>query len=172
MKNFIQFAILLLALTSCYSVETNSTYNQGFTWGRSTSKPVYLTFKRAKELPFYFLLNRNSREVDYKLIVRWKSPRKGDLLFNGLETTLKFLIDNEKIFTYKPIKRPRIVAYDLNSRGHEEEATFSISSEEFMKIAYAKSVSAELSGRNNSSIGYFSRRNTIRAFREFAENSH
>ena len=172
MKYFVQFAVLSLVLTGCYSVETSSTYNQGFTWGRSNSKPVYLTFEKAKELPFYFLLNRDSKQVDYKLIVRWKSPRKGDLLFNGFETTLKFLIDNEKILTYKPIKRPRVVAYDLNSRGHEEEATFSINREDFIKIAYAKSVSAELSGRYNTSIGYFSRRNTIRAFREFAENSH
>ena len=172
MKYFVQFAFLSLILTGCYSVETTSTYNHSFTWGRSSSKPVYLMFKKAKELPFYFMLNRNSKEVDYKLIVRWKSPRKGNLLFNGLETTLKFFIDNEKILTYRPIKRPRVVAYDLNSRGHEEEATFSINREEFMEIAYAKSVSVELSGRHNTSVGYFSRRNTIRAFREFAENSH
>ena len=172
MRYFVQFVVLSLILTGCYSAETSSTYNQGFTWGRSSSKPIYLSFRRAKELPFYFMLNRDSKEVDYKLIVRWKSPRKGDLLFNGFETTLKFLIDKEKILTYKPIKRPRVVAYDLNSRGHEEEATFSINREDFMKIAYAKSVSAELSGRFNTSIGHFSRRNTIRAFREFAENSH
>jgi hypothetical protein len=104
--------------------------------------------------------------------VRWKSPRKGDLLFNGFATTLKFLVNNETIYTYTPIKRPKIVAYDLNSRGHEEEAVFSIGREEFIKIAYAKSVNAELTGRRNTMIGVFSRRNTIRAFREFAENSH
>jgi hypothetical protein len=118
------------------------------------------------------MLNRDSKENDFKLIVRWKSPRKGDLLFNGFDTTLKFLIDNQKIFTYSPIKRPRIVAYDLNSRGHEEEAEFSINREEFIKIAYAKSVRAELTGRRDTMIGVFSRRNTLRAFREFAENSH
>ena len=104
----------------------------------------------------YFLLNRDSKEVDYKFIVRWKSPRKGDLLFNGFKTTLKFLIDNEKILTYKPIKRSRVPAYDLNSRVHEEEANFSINREDFIKIAYTKSVSAELSGRYNTSIDYFS----------------
>ncbi len=172
MKNLIIFTIVALTLSGCYSAETSSTYNQGFTWGRSASKPIYLTFKAAKTTPFYFMLNRDSKEVDYKLIVRWKSPRKGDILFNGMNTTLKFLVDNEKILTYSPIKRPRIVAYDLNSRGHEEEATFAINRDDFMKIAYAKSVSAELVGRNNTMIGYFSRRNTIRAFREFAENSH
>ena len=129
-------------------------------------------FKKKGELPFYFMLNRDSKEVDYRLIVRWKSSKKGDLLFNGFKTTLKFLVDNEKIFSYKPVIRPRVVAYNLNSRGHEEEAIFSINREEFMKIAYAKSVSVELLGRNNTSIGYFSRRNTLKAFREFAENSH
>lgn len=172
MKYLIPFAFLSLMLTACYSAETTSTYNFGFTWGRSESKPIYLMFKKKGELPFYFMLNRDSKEVDYRLIVRWKSPKKGDLLFNGFKTTLKFLVDNEKIFSYKPVIRPRVVAYNLNSRGHEEEAIFSINREEFMKIAYAKSVSVELLGRNNTSIGYFSRRNTLKAFREFAENSH
>lgn len=172
MRYLIPFALLSLILTSCYSAETTSTYNSSFTWGRSNSKPIYLMFKKKGELPFYFMLNRDSKEVDYKLIVRWKSPRKGDLLFNGSKTTLKFLVDNEKIYSYQPATRPRVVAYNMNSKGHEEEAIFSINREEFMKIAYAKSVSVELLGRNNTSIGYFSRRNTLKAFREFAENSH
>ena len=172
MKNFIVFITVSLVLSGCYSAETTSTYNQGFTWGRSASKPIYLTFKKAKTTPFYFMLKRDSKEMDYKLVVRWKSPRKGDLLFNGLDTTLKFLINNEQILTYKPIKRPRIVAYDLNILGHEEEAIFSIGCDDFMKIAYAKSVSAELVGRHNTMIGYFTRLNSIRAFREFVENSH
>lgn len=172
MKNLIILVALSITLSSCYPASTNSTYNPNFTWGRSSSKPIYLTFRSAKVTPFYFMLNRDSKENDFKLIVRWKSPRKGDLLFNGFDTTLKFLIDNQKIFTYSPIKRPRIVAYDLNSRGHEEEAEFSINREEFIKIAYAKSVRAELTGRRDTMIGVFSRRNTLRAFREFAENSH
>ena len=92
MKNFIVFITVSLVLSGCYSAETTSTYNQGFTWGRSASKPIYLTFKKAKTTPFYFMLKRDSKEMDYKLVVRWKSPRKGDLLFNGLDTTLKFLI--------------------------------------------------------------------------------
>jgi len=172
MKYLIPFIFLSLILTSCYSAETTSTYNSSFTWGRSGSKPIYLMFKKKGELPFYFMLNRDSKEVDYKLIVRWISHKKGDLLFNGFETTLKFLVDNKYIFSYKPVIRPKVVAYNLNSRGHEEEAIFSINREEFMKIAYAKTVSVELLGRNNTSIGYFSRRNTFKAFREFAQNSH
>ena len=172
MKNLIVLITLSLVLSACYSAETTSTYNQSFTWGRSASKPIYLSFRKTKSLPFYFMLKRDSKEMDYKLTVRWKSPSKGDLLFNGLDTTLKFLVNNEKILTYKPIKRPRIVAYNLNIGGHEEEAVFSISCDDFLKIAYAKSVSAELVGRHNTEIGYFTRRNAIRAFREFAENSH
>ena len=172
MKNLIVLIALSLILSGCYSAETTSTYNQSFTWGRSSSQPIYLSFKKAKSTPFYFMLKRDSKETDYKLIVRWKSARKGDLLFNGLNTTLKFLVNNEKILTYKPIKKTRIVEYNLNIGGHEEEAIFSIGSDYFMMIAYAKSVSAELVGRYNTEIGYVTRRNTIRAFREFAENSH
>ena len=40
-----------------------------------------------------------------------------------------------------------------------------------MKIAYAKDVTVELTGRRNTVMGVFSRRNTIKAFRDFAETS-
>lgn len=172
MKNIITFALLLLSLSACSAVETTSTYNNEFTWGRSHSEPVYLAFRSTKGMPFYFLLKSDSNQDRYSLLVRWKNNRKGNLLFNGMDTTLKFLVNNEKIYTYKPVSRPRIVAYNINSKGHEEEAAFSISREDFRKIAYAKSVDVELIGRNDSLSGYFSRHNTFRAFREFYENSY
>jgi hypothetical protein len=172
MKYLIFFTIIFITMTGCYPSGTTSTYNQEFTWGRSSSKPIYLSFKRSREIPFYFVLNRDSREFDYHIIVRWISPKKGELLFNGMDTTLKFLIDREQILSYKPINRPRIVCYNLDYGAHEEEAIFSVNPQEFMKIAYAESVSVELLGRNNISIGYFSKLNTIKSFKEFAETSY
>jgi hypothetical protein len=118
------------------------------------------------------MLSRDSKKQDYELAVRWTTKKKGNVLFIGYDTTLKFLIDKAQILTFAPIKRPKIVSFNLNSKGSEEEAIFSLSSEEFMKIAYAKSVTVELTGRNNTVVGTFSRRNTIKAFRDFAETSY
>ena len=172
MKKITLFVTLIIALSGCYAIETTSSYNREFTWARSSSKPIYLSFKDTKSTPFYFLLSRDSKEKDYKLAVRWHSPTKGDLLFKGYDTTLKFLVDHSKILTFRPIKRPRIVAYNINSRGHEEEGVFSLSMDEFTEIAYAKSITAEITGRHNTVVGTFTRRNTIKAFREFAESSY
>ncbi len=172
MHKFICFLVISLALSGCYSIETSSSYNRGFTWARSHSKPIYLSFRDTKTTPFYFLLNRDSKQKDYKLVVRWRNSKKGDILYNGLDTTLKFLVDQSKIFTFKPILRPKVVAYNLNSRTHEEEGIFSIGEEEFRAITYAKSVTVELTGRYNTVVGIFNRRNTFKAFKEFIETSY
>lgn len=172
MKNLFLLIAISFVLSGCYSIGTSNNYNSDFTWGKSRSKPIYLSFKDTKSTPFYFMLSRDSKKQDYELAVRWTSNKKGDVLFNSYDTTLKFLVDKAKIFTFAPVKRPKIVSFNLNSRGHEEEAIFSLSSEEFMEIAYAKSVTVELTGRRNTVIGIFSRRNTIKAFRDFAETSH
>jgi hypothetical protein len=172
MKNLSLLIAISFVLSGCYSIGTNNDYNRDFTWGKSRSKPIYLSFKDTKSTPFYFMLSRDSKKQDYELAVRWTTKKKGNVLFNGYDTTLKFLIDKAQILTFAPIKRPKIVSFNLNSKGSEEEAIFSLSSEEFMKIAYAKSVTVELTGRNNTVVGIFSRRNTIKAFRDFAETSY
>jgi hypothetical protein len=172
MNKFISFLIVLVMLSGCYSVNTSSSHNDEFTWGRSHSKPIYLSFADTKAVPFYFLLNRDSKQKDYKLIIRWRNAKKGDPLFNGSETTLKFLIDQSKILTFKPVSLPKVVAYDINSRTHEEEAIFSISEEEFRAITYAKSVTIELAGRRHTVMGTFNRRNTFKGFKDFIETSY
>lgn len=172
MNKFVSFVVVLLMLSGCYAIGTSSSYNSGFTWARSHSKPIYLSFKDTKTTPFYFLLNRDSKQKDYKLIVRWRNSKKGDILYNGFDTTLKFLIDKSKILTFKPIARPKVVAYNLNSRTHEEDGIFSIGEEEFREITYAKSVTVELTGRHNTVVGTFNRRNTFKAFKEFIETSY
>ena len=61
------------------------------------------------------MLSRDSKKQDYELAVRWTSNKKGDVLFNSYDTTLKFLVDKAKIFTFAPVKRPKIVSFNLNS---------------------------------------------------------
>lgn len=164
--------ILLILLGGCYSVRTNNDYNKDFTFAHSQSEPIYLSFKDTKNAPYYFILSRDSNQKDYKLRVRWCSNKKNDLLFNGYESTIKFLIDRQKIMRFKPIRRPKLIALDLNNNGHEEEATFSLSIDEFFTLAYAKSVDVELTGRYHTVTAYFNQRNTLKAFQNFAENSH
>lgn len=172
LRSILLFIIIATSFCGCYPVETNNSYNYNFTWAQSSSKPIYLSFRDTKGTSFYFFLSRDSLDQDYKLRVRWKSMRKGDILFNGLNTTLKFLVNHERLLTLQPIARPKIVAYDLNSSGHEEEGIFSLKPEEFAQIAYAKNVTVELTGRNNSVMGTFNRRNTLKGFQDFAKNSH
>ncbi len=171
MTRFLVF-VLLFILSGCYSVETSSTHDREFSWGRSHSKPIYLSFKDTKTTPFYFMLSRDSKESDYKLLVRWKNSRKGDKLFNGYDTTLKFLVDKVKIYTFKPSVRPKIMSYNFNSTTHEEEGIFSISEEVFRESTYAKTVSVELNGRYNTVMADFNKRNTFKAFKEFLEKSY
>ena len=172
MHKFISFVVVLLMLQGCYSIGTTSTHNEEFSWGRSRSKPIYLSFNDTKTRPFYFLLSHDSKQKDYKLIIHWSNAKRGDVLFNGLSTQLKFLVDHSKIFTLQPTELPKVVSYNLNSHTHEEEAIFSISEEEMRAITYAKAVSVDLMGRNNTVIGVFNHRHTFKAFKEFMEQSY
>lgn len=175
MQNINKFLLVVFAstvLSSCYSIETSSRYNKNLTWAHSESKPIYLTFEKTKDSTFYFLLSRDTNRDDYGLRVRWRGSKKSDVLFNGYDSTLKVLIDNEKILSFNPVKKPRIVAYNINSNAREEEAVFSLTRDEIYTIAYAKDVAVELTGRYKTVNGYFNRRNTFKAFREFVESSH
>lgn len=172
MYNIISFVIILFALLACHPIETSSTHNNELTWGRSRSKPIYLSFRDTKTRPFYFLLNHDSKQKDYKLTVHWNNAKKGDILFNGLNTRLKFLVDNSKILTFTPIELPKIVSYNLNSYTHEEEAIFSISEEELRKIAFARDVTVEVIGRYNTVVGTFNSRHTFKAFKDFVQSSY
>jgi hypothetical protein len=171
-NNLLPLLFTLLILSGCYSIETSSHYNKDLTRASSESKPIYLSFKETRDTYFYFLLSRDTNHDDYKLRVRWYSSKKSDVLFNGYDSTLKFLIDNEKILSFNPIKKPKIVAYNINSNGREEEGVFSLTRDEFYAIAYSREVSVELNGKNKIASGYFNRRNSFKAFREFIENSH
>ena len=118
------------------------------------------------------MLRRDSTKDYYELTVRWNNARRGDILFNGPQTTLKFLIDNAKIYSFSPALPPRVKAYNINDNTHEEEGVFILNPEQFREIAYAKAVAVELNGRNNIVYGSFNYRNTFRSFKDFFENSH
>jgi hypothetical protein len=172
MKKITLFALVLFALCACSEIGTTNVYNKNLTMAKSTSKPIYLSFSDNKNSSFYFLLSRDTKFKDYQLHVRWHSPQRGELVFNDTASTLKFLIDGTKILTFHPMKRPKIVAYNLDKSGHEEEGIFLLTEEELRQITYSKDVTAELTGKYVTVVGKFNRRNTMKAFRDFMENSH
>lgn len=171
MQKIIFSIILTLSISGCYSIETNTNYNRKNTWAHAESKPIHVKLQNGKHTPFYFLLSRNSNNMDYKLTVRWKNAGHGDILFNGFDTTLKFLIDKTKFITLHPVSRPKVIAFNLNNRTHEEEGIFILTPEQFKQLAFAKYVSIELTGRGNTVYAAFNLYHTSRAFKDFFENS-
>ena len=173
-KNFkILFFLLALTLISgCYPIDTVSIFDDNIDYAESYSRPIYLTFRDNKNSSFYFVLNKESEDPHYTLIVKWKNPNKSDLLFDGERTSLKFMVDRKNVYTFHPVRKTKVVAYDINSGGKEEEGMFEIPHDVFRKIAYAKYVSVQLKGRSKAVIGEFNRFNTKKAFRDFYEKSY
>lgn len=162
--------ILFPLLAGCYPIYTDSIYHDD-EFAEYKSEPVYLSFRDNKDASYYFLLSKDSDSDNFRIIVRWKNKNKSTLLFDGERTTLTFLVDRQKIYKYHPAMKTKIVMYDINVNGHEEEAVFDIPNDIFRQIAYAKYVTVELKGRSKTVIGEFNRLNTHKAFRDFYQNS-
>ena len=170
----IAILLVLVALSGCKQAsKVPSSYNREFTYTHSQSQPIHLKIRnpQSKKIPFYFLLSSNSKTQDYKLTIRWKSPSK-KLLFNGYDSTVTFFIDQSEFITLKPISIPTIISYNMNSLGHTEEGVFLLTQEDFLKIISAKSsVSVELSGRDHIAYGEFNKTDTMRGFKNFADQN-
>ena len=159
---------MIFCLSGCYSVETSTVYNKSLTQGHSSSEPIYLSFADNKKAPFHFILKHEVASNNYLLYVRWSSPNK-DLLFNGTDSTLKFLVNKFEIIDLQPIKMPKIIAYNIENKSHMEEAVFSLSVEQLRSLAYAKTVSVELTGRYIVIEAQFNKLSTFKAFKDFVE---
>ncbi|RTK92311.1 MAG: hypothetical protein EKK61_05155 [Rickettsiales bacterium] len=163
--------MLLFILTSCYAIETKNHYNSTNTFAESNSKPIYVSQRNSKDTPFHFLINHDSKHKEYRIIVRWRNSKQGDILFNNFESTLKFLVNKSKIITLHPIARPKVASYNLINRNHEEQGIFVLTFEQMKNIVEAKTVSVELTGRGNTIYAEFNKYHTFRAFKDFFENS-
>lgn len=168
------FLGLILLLSSCKSIGTETTYNKKMTRGVSVSKPIYLSFngKNAKTDPtFFFLLEKKqtNHECIY-LKVRWYSPYK-EKQFKGTESTLAFLINESSILTLHPIKKPRIIGYNIDKGGFEEEAIYTLTNDQLRDIAYAKNVSVELTGKYKIMTARLTKYHSFQAIKNFIENS-
>jgi hypothetical protein len=170
MKNLFCIILTSLLVSGCFAVDTTTIYNKSLTKADSESEPIYLGFHDNKHASFYFILKHKALAKEYFLHVRWISHNK-DSLFDHVNTSMKFLVNNLEIITLHPIKTPRIIAYDLESNGHEEEAVFSLTYEQLSAIANAKAVEVELTGKYLIVVGHFNRIHTFKAFRNFLNES-
>ena len=161
---------LVMSLSGCYPIDTTTVYNKSWTKAYSTSEPIYLSFRNNQHASFHFKLKHNAPSKEYLLYVYWDSPTN-DILFNGVKSTLKFLINGFDLIMLQPVKAPKIIAYNLETKGHQEEAIFRLTYEQLNSIAKARSVEAELTGKYIAVIGYFNRIHTLKAFRNFTSNS-
>jgi len=170
MRNFCCFILISILLSGCFSIDTTTIYNKSQTKGASESEPIYLGFYNNKHASFYFILKHKALAKEYFLHVRWIS-NNNDILFDNLKTTLKFLVNNSEIITLQPIKTPKVIAYNLDSKGHEEEGVFSLTYDQLSLIANAKKVEVELNGKYIIVVGHFNRIHTFKAFRNFLKES-
>ncbi len=161
--------LVLFLITSCYPVETTNIYNTSLTSVNSVSKPVYLSIANTKKTSFYFILSYNSSDDLYRIHVHWINKNGKELLFNGRNSTLKFLVDNKKLLKFYPEKQPRVTKYNIDTKGHEEQAVFVLNRQEFFLLAEAKNVDVELNGKYLSIHAKFNVRNTKKAFQDFAK---
>ena len=167
------FLLLPILLTSCYSIETNTVYNRSLTKSNSESDRIYLTFSNTKGSSFDFLLavSNDKGEKSDILKVRWANPNGYVSQFNGMQSTIKFLIDEEEIIVLHPIKDPVFISYSLETGLTEEEILFKISRKDLERLAYAKTVKVELAGRDRIVNAKFNKWHTFRAFKNFVANS-
>lgn len=162
--------LLLTSLSSCFPIDTNTVYNKNWTGASSGSEPIYLSFQNSKSASYYFTLKHVANSNNYILTVRWNS-KDSDLLFNGVKSTLKFFVNKRDIFSVQPIKIPKTIGYNLETKGHQEEAIFILNYDQISALANAKTVEVELTGRYIIVTSYFNKFHTFKAFRNFLQSA-
>lgn len=174
MKKYVTFIITTLILTGCHPVPVSTTYNRSLTSSKSESDRIFLTFDNTKGASFNFiLLSENDHGTQRDLLkVRWTNPDRYESQFNGLKTTLKFMIDKEEIITVRPIKAPTFVGYNIENKTSEEEIIFTVPRNVLEKLAHAKkTVTVELTGKHRIVNARFNKWSTFRAFKNFVDNT-
>lgn len=164
--NSVFVLLVLLSATGCSCVKTSTVYNKQWTKSTSTSKPISLGFKDNQDAQYHFLLRHDYGSRDYMLYVYWDAPN-ADLLFNSKKSTLKFFIDRESIIELVPIKTPKIISYNLETKGHQEEGCFALTESQIRTIANAKYVDVELTGKYITVAAQFNKFHTFKAFKDF-----
>ena len=173
MHNYFFLLCFVAIFSGCTNIGTTTTYSRSLTKSKSESERIFLTFDNTKNAHYHFILvssNNNGYPQDL-LKVRWTNPDKNNMQFNSLSSTIKFTVNHEKIITLYPIKEPIIVGYNLENKTSEEEAIYYISRDELQKLADAKMVDIELTGKYKVVMAKFNKWHTFKAFKDFLKNS-
>lgn len=173
MLRYLLLIIFTLLISACSS--SNIVYNKAQTKSFNKSDPIYLGFNDSRVNGFYFILEKSAPSNEYLLRVRWSSDSP-DRIFDGLNSVIRFLTEdnlNADTISLNPIKEPKIISYSIDHyKHHEEEAIYLLTFEQIIKIANAKKVTVELSGKNINVNGYFNKFTTFKAFKNFIQNSN
>ena len=158
-------------MSSCVDIATTRTYNRSRTSGSAVSAPIYLSFRDSNQgAIFYLILERKIPSEDFLLRVRWISPNT-ERQFDGPRSTIQFLVDQDEIITLTPTKRSKIASYNIDDNTVEEEMHYYIARLKLDKIANAKSVVVELTGRYNIMTGKLNKFQSFRAIKDFLNNN-
>jgi hypothetical protein len=167
--NLLVCVVLMVGISGCFPIETSIKYNKPKTVGSSSTEPIYLSFRDTRGASFYFTLKRVIGSDNNTLTVYWNIP-DNEMWSSKEVSTLKLLINERDVVTLNPVKKTKIVSYDVNEGGHQEEIVFQITRDQLIRIANANSVEAELSGKYVIVVGTFNNRNTFKAFKDFLNN--
>lgn len=170
---YILTILATIMLSSCWAFDHNTQYNRSMTSMKSSSGEIRISIPNKKLPPFYFILESELDDNSNKDVmkVRWISHDRKYKLFNGMDTEIRFIIDEDDVILLKPRSLPRRIGYNLNDHSWEEEAVFNITRDQLKSITYAKSVDVELRGNKIVVLGHFTKYHTFRALKKFVENS-
>lgn len=172
MRYFVAVFCIFL-LSGCFNVSTSNNFNESMTSMSSRSSVVHISLRDRTAPAFYFILESYNNDGNPKdiLKVRWVTNKNYGKLFDGMNSRLKFIIDQDRVLILKPRSLPRRVSYDLDTKKTEEEAVFNITRSQLEELAYAKNVDVELNSKHKTFLGKFNRWHTFRAFKDFVRNT-
>lgn len=165
--------LISVMLSGCWMLDHTTDYNRSMTEMFSRSGEIKISIPYKKSPIFYFILSSelNGKEKRDVMKVRWINSHNGYNLFDGMKSTLRFVIDDGEVLSMHPRSMPSKIGYNLNNNTSEEEAIFNITRDQLKSLAYAKSVKVELTGKDITVSGHFTKYHTFRAFKKFVENS-
>lgn len=168
-KLFISIVISFV-LSACVP-NNNSKFGEIRNATQFTSPPISISFQESYGQPYYFLIEKKPDNQNYKLRVHWVNLYKQRTLFNGMNTKITFLLDNKEILHFSPIQMPKTILYNINTNGCEEEAVFELTKDQIHAIAYSRTVTTNLQGKDIALTGYFNRWSSFKHFRNFLKNN-
>ena len=166
MQRLILSSLVLLIMTGCWF--KSQTLLSNTSQLSAESEPIYLVHQNMKASSFYFILSRHFKDnaQDYKLLVRWRSDDdRGNFALKN--NTLKFLIDNFELMSLEQISKPILIGKNFDSGQMEEECFFKITRQQLERLASAKYVNVELTGKGKIITAKFGKFFTFGAFKQF-----